>query len=86
MLRDVCQYPIDAEVRFGDEGLATERTFARPGAAPVFAHAHFTEAVTTGCSDRIAEDVLTQRAQEMLLRKEAESRSHSLEKILLHLK
>lgn len=81
MLCNICQYTIHAEVRFGHEGLAAERTFARHGAAPVFAQTHFAEAVTTRCCDRIAEDVLTQRAQEVLLRQEAKGRSHSLENI-----
>lgn len=67
MLCNVCQYTIHAEVRFETEGLAAERTFTRAGAAPVFAQTHFTEAVTTRRCDRIAEDVLTQRAQEVLL-------------------
>lgn len=78
MLRDVRQYTVHVEVRFGDEGLSAERTFSRTGPAPVFVQTHFTEAVATGRGDRIAEDVLTQRTQEVLLRQEAKGRSHYL--------
>lgn len=86
MLCNICQYTIHAEVRFGNKGLAAERTFDRAGAAPVFAQTYFAEAVTARRWDRIAEDVLAQRAHKVLLRQEAKGWSHFLEKYLQYLK
>ena len=48
-------------------------------AAPVVAETSPTEAVSTWDGHRVAEDLLTQSAQEVLLREETDGRRHALE-------
>lgn len=63
-------------MRSGAKGPPTERTLVCPAAAPVHAQTRFAEAVSAGCCHWVAEDVLTQRAQEVLLGQETDARFH----------
>lgn len=76
---DVRQYAIYADMGSGAKFPPTERTLVWPAAAPVNTETCFTKAVSAGCCHWVAEDLLTQRAQEVLLRQETDGRFHSWE-------
>lgn len=78
VIRHICQNVVDAEVGPAREhSLAVGAVFGLVS-PPVAADAGQAEAVSARYSDRVGEDVLTQRAQEVLLREETDCGGHFL--------
>lgn len=78
VVRDVCQDAVDAEVRLVSKYSLTVGAVFGLVSSPVAGETGQAEAVSTRYGHRAGEDVSTQRAQEVLLRQEANRRGHTL--------
>lgn len=76
VVRDISQNAVDTDVRPVSEHSLTLGTVSGLVSCPVVAKTGQAEAVSTRRGHRAGEDVSTQRAQEVLLREEADGGGH----------